>query len=93
MGRKRKISNLTPALSPLREAFGEWLIRRRIMDENTKIQPVPEAQDMTLRDYFAGQALSNIAEYWNGKSLDPKATAKAAYAIADEMMKERHPND
>ena len=39
---------------------------------------------MTLRDYFAGQALAEIAE-----SNRPAACAKWAYQIADAMLAER----
>ncbi|MGA0889625.1 MAG: hypothetical protein ACO3S0_17045 [bacterium] len=54
---------------------------------------------MTLRDYFAGQALAggleqgveddmNI-EWWHG----PHKIAKRAYSIADAMLKARQSND
>jgi len=60
-------------------------------------QPVTSGADaintrgMSLRDYFAGQAISQL---WNGydlKSEDSQlATAAAkAYALADAMLKER----
>ncbi|MEC5289433.1 MULTISPECIES: hypothetical protein [unclassified Aurantimonas] len=45
---------------------------------------------MTLRDWFAGQALAAQgpgAEY--GDKITPEAYAKAAYAIADAMLAER----
>lgn len=41
---------------------------------------------MTLRDYFAAKALSNIAEMYNGIAFDPISTARAAYQFADAML-------
>ena len=49
----------------------------------------PDADSgMTLRDWFAGQALSAIAEAW-AHDLADKDTAKRAYEIADAMLLER----
>ena len=42
---------------------------------------------MTLRDYFAGQALVGIMLASN--SYDPVAVAGRAYVVADEMLEER----
>lgn len=39
---------------------------------------------MTLRDYFAGQALAEI-DYTN----DPEVVANEAYQVADAMLEER----
>ena len=55
----------------------------------------PSLSGMTLRDYFAGQALAGSLEqgveddmhcsWWH----DPTKIAKRAYAVADAMMKAR----
>ena len=49
---------------------------------------------MTLRDYFAAQAITGcMTEYWNSDSYsDPMWTdiAKQAYGIADAMLKARN---
>jgi hypothetical protein len=42
---------------------------------------------MTLRDWFAGQALSSIAD--SNAVAGAEATAINAYRIADAMLKER----
>lgn len=42
---------------------------------------------MTLRDYFAGQALASLHE-WGLSDLGQKS-AKACYAMADAMLAER----
>jgi hypothetical protein len=48
---------------------------------------------MTLRDYFAGQALAGIsAGYWGNPEmtgLSPQDLAAEAYALADAMLTER----
>lgn len=44
---------------------------------------------MSLRDWFAGKALGNLAEHHNGSAMDPKALAKASYRFADAMLKAR----
>lgn len=41
---------------------------------------------MTLRDYFAGQALSGLVR---GKVLEPNDYAFLSYEYADAMLKER----
>ncbi len=41
---------------------------------------------MTLRDYFAGQALAGLS---TSTEYSCKVTAKLAYTIADEMLAER----
>lgn len=45
-----------------------------------------EVEGMTLRDYFAGQALSNIAIDYSCK---PAALAQWAYCLADAMIEQR----
>jgi hypothetical protein len=42
---------------------------------------------MTLRDYFAGQALSSFGP--DELECDPKQNAKWAYCIADAMLEAR----
>jgi hypothetical protein len=59
------------------------------------VAPPADAKGMTLRDYFAGQALAGGLEqgveddmnvnWWH----DPSKIAKRAYAIADAMLKAR----
>lgn len=41
---------------------------------------------MTLRDWFAGQALARMAEFHRGEALDPLGVANAAYEHADAMI-------
>jgi hypothetical protein len=56
---------------------------------------VPEAWDsyttgMTLRDYFAGQALTGmLAGRDPNVAFTPEGAAERAYSIADAMMTER----
>jgi hypothetical protein len=45
---------------------------------------------MTLRDYFAGQALVGLlAGRTRGAEFTPEEAASSAYRIADAMIKER----
>jgi hypothetical protein len=57
-------------------------------------RPYGHQEGMSLRDYFAGQALAGIsAGYWGnpGRSgLSPQDLAAEAYALADAMIKERN---
>ncbi len=48
---------------------------------------------MTLRDYFAGQALIALPNIGCGAELDITDTAIAAYQIADKMLLERSKNE
>ena len=48
--------------------------------------PPYEASGMTLRDYFAGQALAGLA--FNG-DYHAENRAREAYEYADAMLKER----
>ncbi len=46
---------------------------------------------MTLRDYFAAQALSGICAHLDNRSYNgPKDFALAAYAVADAMLEARN---
>ncbi len=47
------------------------------------------ADGMTLRDYFAGQALIALPNIGCGADLDIEDTALAAYQIADAMLAAR----
>jgi len=53
----------------------------------------PEAaMHMTPRDYFAGQALAQVApifKAWNSGTTNSPLIAKLVYGIADAMIKER----
>lgn len=55
--------------------------------------PVPNSantngqEGMTLRDYFAGQALSGMMA--SGDIFAPDSAASRAYVFADSMLKER----
>ena len=49
---------------------------------------------MSLRDYFAGQALTGIlaypsTEHETAEDFDPAVVAGRSYAFADAMLKER----
>jgi len=51
---------------------------------------------MTLRDYFAGQAVGEVIAYFADKHLirnetAPEAFARKAYEIADAMIAAREP--
>ena len=43
---------------------------------------------MTLRDYFAGQAIVALAEHMMGVDMSP-SQAEQAYRVADAMIAER----
>lgn len=58
----------------------------------------PEASDMTLRDYFAGQALTKLVDkplargmstIQPGSELHPSTAARRAYLLADAMLSAR----
>ena len=44
-----------------------------------------DANGMTLRDWFAGQALMGLSQ----QDISPRATASIAYTIADAMLAAR----
>ena len=47
---------------------------------------------MSLRDYFAGQALAGMLAY-GGRPSDFGERAATCYALADAMLAERNKND
>lgn len=47
--------------------------------------PIDDEQGMTLRDWFAGQALAGLCVNFS-ESRRPEACAERAYAIADAML-------
>lgn len=49
-------------------------------------------EGMTLRDYFAGQALMTIESFFHkdNNPLSPEEAAVAAYEVADAMIKQSH---
>ena len=51
-----------------------------------KFQKLGETRGMSLRDYFAGQALPDLAEC---SGLTPEQMARRCYEIADAMLAER----
>lgn len=51
--------------------------------------PVELAGGMSLRDWFAGQALGFCLREFGGNAEDDVTYAAAAYQIADSMLKER----
>lgn len=58
-------------------------------------QTIPHS-GMYLRDYFAARSLVAIAGLWKGNigdfdSESADRTARAAYRMADAMLKARHP--
>ena len=50
-------------------------------------QVQPGHNGMTLRDYFAGQALAGIMG--SGDIFPPDSAASRSYCVADAMLKER----
>lgn len=51
--------------------------------------PPYEASGMTLRDYFAGQALAGLCSITWKEGTTAEDIARMAYADADAMLKER----
>lgn len=48
-----------------------------------------ESPGMTIRDYFAGQALAGQVNYEGLEGMDAKLVAGCAYELADAMLAER----
>ena len=59
--------------------------------EDEHIKPILETKDgMTLRDWFAGQALSGMLSVWPRFTVNSEEFyASNAYEIADAMLLER----
>lgn len=53
----------------------------------------PEALGMSLRDYFAGQALIAIATHKTSDTLGWEHAAFCAYLAADAMLEQRSKNE
>lgn len=45
---------------------------------------------MSLRDWFAGQALIGVVADWGETAFKPDAIAGRAYALAEAMLRVRH---
>ena len=50
----------------------------------------PKTTGMTLRDYFAAKAMQGLVENANWRGMPEDALAKAAYDMANTMMKARN---
>ena len=48
-----------------------------------------DVDSMTLRDYFAGQALAGMGQYLMENRDDLHSIAKACYSIADTFIEQR----
>ena len=48
-----------------------------------------ECRGMSLRDWYAGQALRSLSNWSDSKNNAQEAVAKACYDYADAMLKER----
>lgn len=59
-----------------------------VSSPNKYVHPVGEYPGMTLRDYFAGQALIALAIQYKDVRLSAGALAHDAYRIADAMIHE-----
>lgn len=66
-------------------AFPGEYAERNGMHSTRKVSP----KGMTLRDYFAGQAMLMIPHMGNGDELEPREVAHDAYRMADAMLAER----
>jgi len=59
-----------------------------------KMKDIEYREGMTLRDYFAGQALAGISAHYAGPKLhggegSQQAHARWAYGVADAMLEAR----
>ena len=68
------------------EAFNEWVGGNQ-GDGGTDYQHTPQSAGMTLRDYFAGQALVGLMA--DSPWADPVHKAAYAYNAADAMLAAR----
>jgi len=49
----------------------------------------PSLSGLSIRDYFAAQALSGLINYYSPEPTEHKAIAELCYSLADAMMKAR----
>ena len=49
----------------------------------------PRDEGLTIRDYFAGQALAGIHIFYNSDKKNASDIARVVYSIADAMLEER----
>ena len=61
---------------------------KEVKKENGQTNSIKWFPGMSLRDYFAGQALNNELPY-NRRDDRLQGIAEAAYEMADAMIKER----
>ena len=60
------------------------------MNKETPAFPTYETDGMTLRDYFAAQAMQGMLSACTGWSeAQQERLAKCSYSMADEMLKAR----
>ena len=57
-------------------------------DEDEDFEVITYANDMQLRDYFAGQALTGLLAGGSNEYFDDNI-AELSYALADAMMRRR----
>jgi hypothetical protein len=57
--------------------------------DNSLAYTYPSHQGMTLRDWFAGQALAGMCAVSVPRSTKAETFADSAYVLADEMLKAR----
>jgi hypothetical protein len=71
--------------------YHEW-VKSQGGDAFPMSSPVASYHGMTLRDYFAGQALHAmlaVGSIGERVTIDPPAIAHAMYSIADAMLEQR----
>lgn len=62
---------------------------QRLFDSDTQSWIVLSKGGMSLRDWFAGQALPAIPHIYHDLILTSASAAELAYKIADEMLESR----
>jgi hypothetical protein len=63
------------------------MVRRDVMTEDGYRERIEPEDGMSLRDYFAGQTLTQLFPFY--VTVDPAGMARDAYAVADAMLAER----
>ena len=63
------------------------VLPRKLFDTGKGAVPVPRDEGMSLRDYFAAQALR--LDWVADSQLNAESTAQWAYEVADAMLAER----